>query len=72
MDAYQLPYKSKGFAVDKRLIDAVHRAGKHIHLWTVNERYEMEKFLDLGVDGIITDRPDILNEVMEDRTDEQG
>jgi glycerophosphoryl diester phosphodiesterase len=72
VDAYQLPYKSKGFAVDKRLIDAVHRAGKHIHLWTVNERYEMEKFLDLGVDGIITDRPDILNEVMEDRTDEQG
>jgi glycerophosphoryl diester phosphodiesterase len=27
----------------------------------------MEKFLDLGVDGIITDRPDILNEVMEER-----
>jgi glycerophosphoryl diester phosphodiesterase len=67
VDAYQLPYKSKGFAADGRLIEAVHRAGKQIHLWTVNERYEMEKFLDLGVDGIITDRPDILNEVMEER-----
>lgn len=66
-DAYQLPYKTKGVAADGRLINAVHRAGKQIHLWTVNERHEMEKFLDLGVDGIITDRPDILNDVMEER-----
>jgi len=29
----------------------------------------MEKFLDLGVDGIMTDRPDILNDVMEERAD---
>lgn len=71
-DAYQLPYKGKGFAVDVKLIDAVHRAGKQIHLWTVNDRHEMEKFLDLGVDGIVTDRPDILNEVMEERADAQG
>jgi len=71
-DAYQLPYKARGFAVDGRLIDAVHRAGKQIHLWTVNDRYEMEKFLDLGVDGIVTDRPDILNQVMEERIDAQG
>jgi glycerophosphoryl diester phosphodiesterase len=71
-DAYQLPYKTRGVAADKRLIDAVHRAGKQIHLWTVNERHEMEEFLDLGVDGIITDRPDLLNEVMEERADAQG
>ncbi len=71
-DVYQLPYKTKGVAADGRLIDAVHRAGKQIHLWTVNERHEMEKFLDLGVDGIITDRPDILNDVMKERTDGQG
>jgi len=72
VDAYQLPYKTRGIAADKRLIDAVHRAGKQIHLWTVNERHEMEKFLAMGVDGIITDRPDLLNEVMENRTDTQG
>lgn len=71
-DAYQLPYRSKGVVADKRLIDAVHGSGKHIHLWTVNERHEMEKFLGLGVDGIITDRPDILNEVMEERANGQG
>ncbi len=71
-DAYQLPYKTKGVAADRRLIDAVHSAGKQIHLWTVNDRHEMEKFLDLGVDGIISDRPDLLNEVMEERAHAQG
>lgn len=71
-DAYQLPFRTKGVVADKRLVDAVHRAGKQIHLWTVNERREMEKFLDLGVDGIITDRPDILNDVLEERADAQG
>ena len=71
-DAYQLPYKTRGVAADRRLIDSVHRAGKQIHLWTVNERHEMEKFLDLGVDGIITDRPDILNDVLQEREGAQG
>ena len=71
-DAYQLPYKTRGVAADRRLIDAVHRAGKQIHLWTVNDRQEMEKFLDLGADGIITDRPDILKDVMEERAHGQG
>jgi len=71
-DAFQLPYKTRGVACDRRLIDAVHEAGKPIHLWTLNDRHEMEKFLDLGVDGIVTDRPDILNEVMEERADGKG
>ena len=66
-DAYQLPYRTKGFVVDKRLVDAVHAAEKQIHLWTVNEADEMARFLDMGVDGIISDRPDILNEVIEER-----
>ena len=68
-DAYQLPYRTRGIVADKSLIDAIHNAGKQVHLWTVNERHEMEKFLDLGVDGIMTDRPDILNDVMEERAD---
>jgi glycerophosphoryl diester phosphodiesterase len=71
-DAYQLPYRTKGIVVDKRLVDAVHAAEKQIHLWTVNDGYEMEKFLDMGVDGIISDRPDVLNEVIEGRGRSQG
>ncbi len=64
VQAYQLPFDYRGLRVDRKLIDAVHRAGAHIHLWTVNEADEMRRFLDLGVDGIVTDRPDILNEVL--------
>jgi glycerophosphoryl diester phosphodiesterase len=54
-----------GFNVDRRLVTAVHRVGAHLHVWTVNEASEMRRLLDLGVDGIITDRPDLLNEVLD-------
>ncbi len=63
-EAYQLPCSVKGVAVDRRLVDAVHSASAHLHLWTVNEVEEMRRFLDLGVDGIVTDRPDLLNRVL--------
>lgn len=72
VDAYQLPHKTKAVSVDQRLIDTVHGAGKQIHLWTVNEKSEMEKFLDMGVDGIVTDRPDLLNDVMAEGSYGQG
>jgi len=62
--AYQLPFNYRGVRVDEKLIDAVHRAGAHLHLWTVNEPHDMKRFIDMGVDGIITDRPDLLNEVL--------
>jgi glycerophosphoryl diester phosphodiesterase len=35
--------------------------------WTVNERAQIERMLDLGVDGIVTDRPDIAIEVLKAR-----
>ena len=63
--AYQLPFNYRGMKIDRRLIDAVHRAGAHIHLWTVNEADDMERFIAMGVDGIITDRPDLLNGVID-------
>jgi glycerophosphoryl diester phosphodiesterase len=39
--------------------------GKKIFVWTVNYPAEMKKLIDLGVDGIITDVPDILKSVLE-------
>jgi glycerophosphoryl diester phosphodiesterase len=35
-----------------------------VHVWTVNETDDMQRMIDLGVDGIITDRPDILLDLL--------
>ncbi|SFH45923.1 glycerophosphodiester phosphodiesterase family protein [Modicisalibacter xianhensis] len=44
-----------------------HRLGYQLHAWTVNSRSEMSRMIDLGVDNIITDRPDVLAEVLAER-----
>jgi glycerophosphoryl diester phosphodiesterase len=72
VDAYQLPSAMRGATVDRKLVDAVHEAGSHIHLWTVNDPDDMRRFLDLGVDGIVTDRPDLLNDVLEGTNDDKA
>lgn len=50
--------------VDSELIKACHDLKMRIIPWTVNEKSEMEKLISLGVDGIITDYPNILIELM--------
>jgi glycerophosphoryl diester phosphodiesterase len=63
-DALQVPIRT----VSRRLVDAAHRGGLQVHVWTVNEPDAMRRLLDLGVDGIITDRPDLLNDVVAERS----
>ncbi|WP_373181738.1 glycerophosphodiester phosphodiesterase family protein [Halomonas campaniensis] len=41
--------------------------GYEVHAWTINDRARMSQLIDLGVDAIITDRPDLLAELIEDR-----
>jgi glycerophosphoryl diester phosphodiesterase len=53
--------------VDEKLVGAAHGAGLQVHVWTVNQTAEMNRFLDMGVDGLITDRPDRLKDVMIER-----
>lgn len=65
--AYQLPFNYRSLPMDQKLVDAIHGAGAQVHAWTVNEAVDMVRLLDLGVDGIVTDRPDILNEVLRRR-----
>ena len=50
--------------VDGRFVAAAHRHGLQVHVWTVDERAEMERLLDLGVDGLMTDRPAVLKDLL--------
>ena len=67
VDAYQLPFDARGARLDRKFVAAAHAAGAQVHAWTVNAAADMSRLLDLGVDGIITDRPDILNDVVQRR-----
>jgi glycerophosphoryl diester phosphodiesterase len=53
--------------VTDRFLAAAHRRDLQVHVWTINDAAEMRRLLDLGVDGIMTDRPDVLKAVLEDR-----
>lgn len=68
-DAIQIPERVKGVRIlTPRLIDAAHDAGAEVHVWTINEPSEMVRLLDLGVDGIVTDRADLAMTVLESRS----
>lgn len=49
--------------VDERFIAAAHERSLQVHVWTVDEPDEADRMLDLGVDGVMTDRPAMLREV---------
>lgn len=49
------------------LIAAAHEMGLPVHAWTINEPDEMRRLLDLGVDGLFTDRPTTLRAVLVER-----
>jgi glycerophosphoryl diester phosphodiesterase len=53
--------------VTRRSVAKAHRLGLKVHVWTINEPAEMHRLLDLGVDGIMTDRADLLAGIMRAR-----
>jgi glycerophosphoryl diester phosphodiesterase len=66
--AYQVPERQGDLVVvDERFVAAAHRAGKAVHVWTVNDTESMERLVDLGVDGIISDVPTTLCGVLGSR-----
>ncbi|MDQ2790772.1 MAG: glycerophosphodiester phosphodiesterase [Pseudonocardiales bacterium] len=61
----QLPVRMCGVrVVDRALVRCAHHHGLEVHAWTVDRAVEMQALLDLGVDGLITDRPDVLRDVL--------
>jgi glycerophosphoryl diester phosphodiesterase len=66
--AAQVPVEHRGrTVVDARTVARAHRRGLQVHVWTVDEADEMRRLLDLGVDGIMTDRPAVLRQVLAER-----
>jgi glycerophosphoryl diester phosphodiesterase len=71
--ALQVPHRRGPITVTTAgLIRRAHRAGKHVHSWTIDDPEEMIELLDRGVDGLITDRTDILRDVLAGRGQWRG
>jgi glycerophosphoryl diester phosphodiesterase len=66
--ALQIPWRRKGVSILTRgLLDRAHALGLHVHVWVVDHPHEMRTLLDMGVDGLMTDRTDLLREVLVER-----
>ncbi len=66
--AIQPPLRRKGkLFTDRRFVDAAHRAGLAVHVWTLDGRAEISEAIDVGVDGVMSDRPSVLAAVLAER-----
>ena len=66
-DCLQIPIYQYGVKLaTKRFVQYVQSVGLKIHVWTINDEDTMLKLIDLGVDGIITDRPKTLKDLLSD------
>jgi glycerophosphoryl diester phosphodiesterase len=63
--ALQVPHRrGRVDIVTAAFLERAHAAGRPVHVWTVDEPDQMHTLLDLGVDGLMTDRTDVLREVL--------
>lgn len=64
-DGYQVPERS-GITrvVSRRFVEDAHRAGLGVQVWTVDDEADARRLLDWGVDALITDRPDVIVDVV--------
>lgn len=70
--AYQVPvnYRLPGREIEvvtPDFVRAAHAIGRQVHVWTINDAATMHRLLDLGVDGIVSDRLDVLAQVLAER-----
>lgn len=68
VDALQIPHHhGRVTVVTRALVQRAHSTGVQVHVWTINDPEEMHELLDLGVDGLISDRADLLKTVLQER-----
>lgn len=70
--AYQVPVHHRVLGRDVRVVTPgflrrAHAIGRQVHVWTIDDAQQMRELLDLGVDGIVTDRLDVLADVLAER-----
>ena len=66
--AFQVPeYSGNLHVLTPRFVRGAQRNNVAVHPWTIDDPADMERFLDMGVDGIITDRPDLMVELLQTR-----
>lgn len=63
----RLPLVGPTAVVDDVTVAAAHAAGRQVHVWTIDDAEQMDRLIDIGVDGIVTDRADILRDVLRRR-----
>jgi glycerophosphoryl diester phosphodiesterase len=61
------PAQGRVSIVTPRFVETAHRFGVQVHVWTIDDPAEMTSLLDLGVDGIMTDRPQVLKDLLVER-----
>lgn len=72
-EAFQVPHRRHGVTiVTPGFVRRAHAAGLQVHVWTVDDPDEMRELLDRGVDGLFTDRTDILRDVLIERGQWRG
>lgn len=66
VDAVQIPTKDSGINLKSRnIIRGANKRGMGVHYWTINDQESMKELIDLGANGIITDRPDLMIELLD-------
>jgi len=66
--ALQIPHRVGPITLaSARFVRRMHTLRKHVHVWTIDDPAEMDELLDHGVDGLMTDRTDILKAVLQRR-----
>jgi glycerophosphoryl diester phosphodiesterase len=71
--AVQVPVRQgRVTLVDERFVRTAHRRGLQVHVWTIDDVDEMRRLLDVGVDGLMTDRPAVLRDVLVERGEWNG